>query len=165
MSTSNALQTDLRLALLVVDVNVGDRDVGARRVRRPAELTGNHHAVDDPRRVLERANLDRSAREVARESILVEELSEITWKFSTRELSVTKPALSCTQITCHWPLRCEASKLDQNLVQVQGSKRGSGACQSGAGCADQNEGQVQKNGGGTDPGIREPVPDLRIGEK
>ena len=34
-----------------------------------------------------------------------------TWKFSCRELSVTKPDLSCTQITCHGPVRCEASRL------------------------------------------------------
>ena len=43
---------------------------------RPAELAGNHPALDGPRRVPERArDLDRRAREVARKSILVEENS------------------------------------------------------------------------------------------
>ena len=35
----------------------------------------------------------------------------------------------------------------KNLVQVQDSRRGSGACQSDTECADVNEEQVQKNDG------------------
>ena len=64
------------LGALDVDVNVGDREVGARRVRCPAELDSNNHALDGPRPVPERArDLDRRAREVARKGILVEEHS------------------------------------------------------------------------------------------
>ena len=33
---------------LVVDMDVGDGEVGARRVGRPAELAGNHHALNGP---------------------------------------------------------------------------------------------------------------------
>ena len=62
------------LSALVVDVNIRDREVGARRVGRTAELAGNHHALNGPRRAPERArDLNRRAREVARESIRVEE--------------------------------------------------------------------------------------------
>ena len=62
------------LGALVVDVNIGDCEIGARLVGRPAELTGSHHALDGPRRVPERGrDVDRRKREVARESILVEE--------------------------------------------------------------------------------------------
>ena len=47
------------LGALIVDVNIGDCD---------------HHALDGPRRVPERAgDVDRRTREVARESVLVEE--------------------------------------------------------------------------------------------
>ena len=61
------------LGALVVDVNIRDGEIGARRVGRSAELAGNHHALDGPRRVTERArDLDRRARDVALESILVE---------------------------------------------------------------------------------------------
>ena len=61
---------------LVVDVNAGDREEGARRVRRPAELASNNHALDGPRRVPERArDLDRRASEVSRKGVLVEENS------------------------------------------------------------------------------------------
>ena len=64
------------LVALVVDVDIGDREVGARRVRCPAELASNNHALDGPRRVPERAkDLDRRASEVARKSVLVEENS------------------------------------------------------------------------------------------
>ena len=55
-------------------MDTGDRERGPRLVRRPAELAGNHHALDSPRRVPERArDLDRRARVVARKGILVEE--------------------------------------------------------------------------------------------
>ena len=48
--------------------------MGARRVRRPAELASNNHALDSPRRVPGRAgDVDGRTRKVARESILVEE--------------------------------------------------------------------------------------------
>ena len=57
------------LGALVV-VNISDREIGARLVGRSAELAGDHCALHGPRRV---PDLDRSAREVARESILVEE--------------------------------------------------------------------------------------------
>ena len=61
------------LGALAVDVNIGDCEVGARLVGRSAELAGNHHAVDGPRRGPERArDVDRRTREVARESVLVE---------------------------------------------------------------------------------------------
>ena len=46
----------------------------------------------------------------------------ITWKFSARELSMTKPAPSCTQITCHGPFRCEASKLESEPRAGPGSQ-------------------------------------------
>ena len=36
------------LGALVVDVNIGDGGIGARLVGRPAELAGNHHALDSP---------------------------------------------------------------------------------------------------------------------
>ena len=61
---------------LVVDVNVGDREVGARGVGRPAELVSNINALEGPRGVPEReGNLHRRAREVARKGLLVEENS------------------------------------------------------------------------------------------
>ena len=100
---------------LVVDVNIGDCEIGARLVGRPAEFAGNHHALDGPCRVPWRTrDLDRRAREVARvEASLLRSTAQwcwvITWRFSARELSVTKPDLSCAQIACHGPLRCEAS--------------------------------------------------------
>ena len=48
---------------LVVDVNVGDREVGARRVGCFAEFASDNHALDGTRGVLERArDLDRRAR-------------------------------------------------------------------------------------------------------
>ena len=53
---------------------VGDREVGARRVRRSAELASDNHAFDGPRRVPVRArDLDRRAREVALKVVYVEE--------------------------------------------------------------------------------------------
>ena len=62
------------LGALIVDVNIGDGEKGARLVGRPADFDSNHHAFDVPRRVPERAgDLDRRAREVAREDVLVEE--------------------------------------------------------------------------------------------
>ena len=61
------------LGALIVDVNIGDCEVGARLVGRPAELAGNHHALDGPRRVPERADVDMRTREIARESVFVEE--------------------------------------------------------------------------------------------
>ena len=57
-------------------MDVGDREVRARLVGRPAELASDHHAFNSPRRVPERAeDLDQRAREVARKSIMVEENS------------------------------------------------------------------------------------------
>ena len=62
------------LGALVVDVSLGDRKIGARRVPRPAEHACGNHAFDGPRRVPEHAReLDRGAREVARKSVLDEE--------------------------------------------------------------------------------------------
>ena len=62
------------LGALVVNVDVGDREVGAPRVGRPAELASNHHALNGLREIPARAwDVDRRAREVARKSILVEE--------------------------------------------------------------------------------------------
>ena len=59
-------------------MNIGDREVGARRVRRLAELASNNHALGGPRGVPERARgLDWCAREVARKGILVEENSAV----------------------------------------------------------------------------------------
>ena len=62
------------LGALVVDLDVGNRVIEARRVGGSAELAGNHHALDSPFRIPQRTgDVDRRAREVARESILVEE--------------------------------------------------------------------------------------------
>ena len=62
------------LGTLAVDVDVGDREVGARRVGSSAKLATNYHSFNGPCRILVRArDLDRSAREVARKSIDVEE--------------------------------------------------------------------------------------------
>ena len=62
------------LGALVVDVNIGDRETRARRVRHSAELARNNHALDGPLRAPERArDLDRRARVSALKSILVEE--------------------------------------------------------------------------------------------
>ena len=62
------------LDTLVVDVNICDCEIGARWVGRSAEYAGNHHSLDGPRRIPERErDLDRRTREVARESILVEQ--------------------------------------------------------------------------------------------
>ena len=38
------------LGALVVNVDVGDREVGARRVGRPADRASNHHALNGPMR-------------------------------------------------------------------------------------------------------------------
>ena len=58
------------LGALVLDVDIGHREVGARRVGRPAELASDHGALDGPRRIPEQArDLDRRAREVARKGI------------------------------------------------------------------------------------------------
>ena len=66
------------LGTLVVHVDVGDREAGTRLAGRPAQLAGNHHALDSPRGVAQRArDLDRRAREVARKSILVEKNSAL----------------------------------------------------------------------------------------
>ena len=104
------------LGALVVDVDVGDREVGARRVRRPAELASNNHALDSPRRVPGRADdVDGRTREVARESIVVEEHGAMVLGDHVevlRQGTVSdKAEPSCTQITCQGPFRCEASKL------------------------------------------------------
>ena len=62
------------LGALVVGVYICDREIGARRVGRSAEVAGNHHSLDGPRKVPERApGLNWRTRDVARESILVEE--------------------------------------------------------------------------------------------
>ena len=62
------------LGALVVDVDVSDREVGARRVGRPAEPASNHHVLKGLRGIPARAwDVDRRAREVARKSIIVEE--------------------------------------------------------------------------------------------
>ena len=43
------------LGALIVDVNSGDCEIGARLVGSSAELAANHHALEGPRRVPERA--------------------------------------------------------------------------------------------------------------
>ena len=61
------------LGALVVNVDVGDREVGPRRVGRPAEPASDHHALKGSRGKPARAwDVDRRAREVARKSIVVE---------------------------------------------------------------------------------------------
>ena len=66
----------LRHGALVVDVDVGDREVGARRVGSPEKLASDHHALDGPRRVPERArDLNRRARVLELKSVVVEENS------------------------------------------------------------------------------------------
>ena len=52
---------------------------------------------------------------------------------------------------------------DPSHVQVQGSRRGPGACQSVVGCVDQNREQDQESEA-TVPRTPERVPDLRKGE-
>ena len=55
------------LGALVVNVDVGDREVGARRVGCPAEPASNHHVLKGLRGIPARAwDVDRRAREVAR---------------------------------------------------------------------------------------------------
>ena len=55
-------------------MDVGDGDVRARRVGRSAQLAIDHHALDGPRRVPERArDQDRRAGALAREGMLVVE--------------------------------------------------------------------------------------------
>ena len=161
------MQTDLRLAHSLL-MNIRDREAGARRVGRTAELAGNHHALNGPRRAPEGArDLDRRAREVARESIRVEHDAMVLGDHVDvlRQGTVSdenRPFLYAN----HMPRAIEVrSQRARNLVQVQGSKRGSGAGQSDASCADQDEEQAHQNDEETDPGIREPVPDLRKGEK
>ena len=118
MSSNNPMHTDLHFgALVVVDVDVGDREVGARRIRRPPELASNNHALDSPRRAPGRAadDVDGRTREVARESIVVEKhgamvLGDHVEVLHQRTLG-DKAEPSCTQIKCQRPLRCEATKL------------------------------------------------------
>ena len=73
--------------------------------------------------------------------------------FSAREVSVTTPDPSCTQIKCHGPLRCE----DFRKV--------AGACRSDVGCTDLNEEQGRETEGATDPETREPLHSQRKGGK
>ena len=44
----------------------------------------------------------------------------VAWKFSAKELSVTKPALSCTRTTCHAPWRCVACVLGSDPLAGPG---------------------------------------------
>ena len=127
MSSNNAIQTDRHLAnSFLMWMDIGHREVGARRVGRPAELASDHGALDGPRRIPEQArDLDRRAREVAQKGILVEENSATVLgdhvEVRRTDPSVTKPA-PCTQITCHGPLRCVASMLGSDPLAGPGKE-------------------------------------------
>ena len=59
------------LGAFVVNVDFGDREVGARRVGRPAQPASNHHVLKGLRGIPARAwDVDRRAREVARKKFL-----------------------------------------------------------------------------------------------
>ena len=143
-------------------MNVGHCRIGARLVRRPAELASSNHALDGQGRAHERArDVDWRTRELARENIIAEECGAVVLgdhvKVPARELSVRKPAPSCTQTTCHGSLRWLANTLGSDPLVGPGSTGGSGAWQSDVGCADQNEERGEETGGETDPETREPA--------
>ena len=133
------------LGALIVDVNDGDCEIGARLVGRPAERAGNHHALDGPRGVPERTgDLDGRARVLALRSVLVEENGAMVLSDRVevpRQGTVAaeaRPLLHANHMPRAIEVRRPAS-LDRKLVRVQGSKRGSGVCQSDVGCAGQAE--------------------------
>ena len=71
--SKNAVHTDRLFCEVVVVVEVGNREVEARRVGCSAEFSSDGNALDGPRGVPERArDVDRRAREVACNSVLVE---------------------------------------------------------------------------------------------
>ena len=98
-------------------MNIYDYEIGARRVGRSAELAGNHHALDRPRRIPERAkDLDRRAREVARQSVLVQEYGAVVLGGHMDVLRLGTVSdetrhLLYADLTCRRPLKCEANKL------------------------------------------------------
>ena len=108
-------------ATFVVDMDIRDGEVGARLVARLAELAGNHHALDNPRGILERA---RDAREVARASVFVEENGALVLgdhvEVFRQGTASEKPAPSCTQMTCHGPVRWLASVFGSDPVAGPG---------------------------------------------
>ena len=66
------MHTDRLLGALVVDVEVGDREVGARLVGGSAEVASNNHALDGPFGVPEHARDEgRHTRVVGLEVVLV----------------------------------------------------------------------------------------------
>ena len=151
-------------------MSVGDCEIRARLVGRSAERASDHHALDGPCRVPERAgDMDRRAREVARQGILVEENSAMVLgdHLEVLRLGTVSDEARTLLNADHMP---RAIELRSQQARIRTSCRcrvpiGSGACQSVAGCADQNEEQDQENAEETDPKNREQVPDLRKGEK
>ena len=91
------------LGALVVDKDVGNREVGARLVGRPAELARNHHALDGHVEYLSEQGTWISVHVKSRVKVsLLRSTAQwcwmITWKFSARELLVTKPAPSGSKL-------------------------------------------------------------------
>ena len=136
------------LDTLVVDVNICDCEIGARWVGRSAELAGNHHSLDGPRRIPERErDLDRRTRGVARESILVEQHGAMVLGDHVEVLGQgtvgheARPLLYADHmprdIRGAWPA-CSGP----TFLQGQDSKRGSEACLSDVDSADPGGGRV-----------------------
>ena len=74
LRSSNANAHGPPLGALVVNVDIGNREAGARQVRGSAELASNNHALDGPRGVPEHAgDWKRRPRVVALKGVLVEE--------------------------------------------------------------------------------------------
>ena len=77
----------------MVDVNAGDRMVGARRCRSPVELASNNHALDGPRRAPERASWS--------------DLETASWDTSKRRRSAG--------LTCSWLSLLLPEHLDEHV--------------------------------------------------
>ena len=126
MCSNNATHTHgPPFCAFVVDMDIRDGEVGARLVARPAELAGNHHALDGPRGIPERArDVDRCTREVARVSVLVKENGALVLgdhvEVFRQGTASEKPAPSCTQMTCHGPVRWLASVFGSDPVAGPG---------------------------------------------
>ena len=98
-----------RPPLGALDVNVGDGEVGARRVRCPAELASHNHALAHEEYLSEHGTWigvhEKSLLRRTAQWVLGDDVEEF------HRQGATMPDPSCTQITCHGTSRCEASML------------------------------------------------------
>ena len=74
MRSNNALHTDRLLAHSLLILDIGNCEIGARRVGGSAELAGDNHALDSPRGELElERHAGRRAGVAGLEGVLIQE--------------------------------------------------------------------------------------------